>query len=152
MAAVHVRSWQETYRGLMPDAVLDALDAIETRERFWLGALTDPRWASNRIAVGEVEGAIVGIAMTGPDAEMPGRRRLHVLYVLAAHHGGGLAQALLRQVTSDDAPTALWVADPNPRAQAFYRKSGFVPDGVVRHIDGLREIEMVREATSFAET
>ena len=24
---------------------------------------------------------------------------------------------------------ALWVADPNPRAQAFYRRQGFVADG-----------------------
>ncbi len=40
----------------------------------------------------------------------------------------------------------LWVADPNPRAQAFYRKHGFVADGAVQVADGVREIRMVREA------
>jgi predicted GNAT family N-acyltransferase len=38
----------------------------------------------------------------------------------------------------------LWVADPNPRAQAFYRKQGFVPDGTSKVEDGVREIRMVR--------
>jgi predicted GNAT family N-acyltransferase len=39
---------------------------------------------------------------------------------------------------------ALWVADPNPRAQAFYRKHGFVADGSAQVEDGVREIRMVR--------
>ncbi|WP_323740571.1 GNAT family N-acetyltransferase [Mumia zhuanghuii] len=38
----------------------------------------------------------------------------------------------------------LWVTDPNPRAQAFYRKHGFVPDGATQVQDGVREIRMVR--------
>ncbi|KRE71618.1 GNAT family N-acetyltransferase [Arthrobacter sp. Soil762] len=43
-----------------------------------------------------------------------------------------------------DDSAALWVADPNPRAQAFYRKHGFVADGTVNVEDGVREIRMVR--------
>ena len=39
---------------------------------------------------------------------------------------------------------ALWVADPNPRAQAFYRKHGFVADGSAQVEGGVREIRMVR--------
>jgi predicted GNAT family N-acyltransferase len=39
----------------------------------------------------------------------------------------------------------LWVADPNPRAQAFYRKQGFVADGTVQVEDGVREIRMIRD-------
>ncbi|MDX5460823.1 MULTISPECIES: GNAT family N-acetyltransferase [Micromonospora] len=40
---------------------------------------------------------------------------------------------------------ALWVADPNPRAQAFYRRHGFVADGTIQVQDGVREIRMVRD-------
>ena len=36
------------------------------------------------------------------------------------------------------------MADPNPRAQAFYRKHGFAADGTARSEDGVREIRMVR--------
>ena len=39
---------------------------------------------------------------------------------------------------------SLWVADPNSRAQAFYRKHGFVADGAAQVQDGVREIRMVR--------
>ena len=35
MARVHVRCWQETYRGLMPDAVLDDPGFPAARERMW---------------------------------------------------------------------------------------------------------------------
>jgi hypothetical protein len=45
---------------------------------------------------------------------------------------------------------ALWVADPNPRAHAFYRKHGFVPDGTMQVEDGVREIRMVRTAPDRA--
>ena len=34
IAEVHVRTWQEAYRGIVPDAVLDALD-VDDRERRW---------------------------------------------------------------------------------------------------------------------
>ena len=52
--------------------------------------------------------------------------------------------ALLDAVVDPGASAALWVADPNPRAQAFYRKHGFVADGTVQVDDGVREIRMVR--------
>jgi hypothetical protein len=39
MARVHVRCWQETYRGLMPDAVLDDPGFPAARERMWTEVL-----------------------------------------------------------------------------------------------------------------
>jgi ribosomal protein S18 acetylase RimI-like enzyme len=146
MAAVNVRSWQETYRGLMPDAVLDAPGFPAARERFWTAALTDERHRGNRAAVAERDGELVGIAMSGPplDAGAAWTRQLYVLYVLAADHGTGAGAALLAAVVDPEEPVALWVADPNPRAQAFYRKHGFVPDGTAQVDSGVREIRMVR--------
>ncbi|AXO36583.1 GNAT family N-acetyltransferase [Micromonospora sp. B006] len=149
MARVHVRCWQETYRGLMPDAVLDDPGLPAFRERFWTAALTDERYRENRAAVAERAGELVGIAMSGPplDAEAAWwARQLYVLYVHAADHGTGAGPALLRAVLDPAEPAALWVADPNPRAQAFYRRHGFVADGTTQVQDGVREIRMVREA------
>jgi ribosomal protein S18 acetylase RimI-like enzyme len=78
-----------------------------------------------------------------PDAHWP--VQLHVLYVLAADHGSGAGGGLLAAVIGDDR-AGLWVADPNPRAQAFYRKHGFQPDGTRQHDRDLdiNEIRMVR--------
>ena len=146
MARVNVRCWQETYRGLMPDAVLDDPGFVATRERFWTAALTDERYRDNRAAVALRDGALIGIAMSGPplDPEPARTRQLYVLYVLVADHGTGAGQALLEAVIDPAEPAALWVADPNPRAQAFYRKHGFVADGASQVDHGVREIRMVR--------
>jgi len=146
MAHVNVRCWQETYRGLMSDAVLDDPGFLAARERFWSAALTDGRYRENRVAVAERDGELVGIAMSGPplDAAAAWGRQLYVLYVYAAHHGTGVGPALLEAVVDPEESVALWVADPNPRAHAFYRKHGFVADGTAQVEDGVPEIRMVR--------
>jgi ribosomal protein S18 acetylase RimI-like enzyme len=146
MARVNVRCWQETYRGVVPDAVLDDPGFPAARERFWTAALTDERHRENRAAVAERDGELVGIAMAGPplDTAATWARQLYVLYVIAADHGTGAGPALLDAVVEPGESAVLWVADPNPRAQAFYRKHGFVADGTVQVVDEVREIRMVR--------
>ena len=116
------------------------------RERMWTDALTGERYRQNRVAVAEQDDELAGIAMSGPpeDATAAWMRQLYVLYVYAADHGTGAGRALLEAVTDSAKPAALWVADPNPRAQAFYRKHGFAADGTARSGDGVREIRMVR--------
>lgn len=146
MAYVHVESWRETYRGLMADDVLDDPDAVRERERFWYAALTDQRYAENRAAVAEHGGQVVGIAMAGPDADPDADwdERLHLIYVLAAYHGSGAGARLLTAVLDPGASACLWVVDPNPRAQAFYRKHGFRVDGARTVQEGVRELRMTR--------
>jgi ribosomal protein S18 acetylase RimI-like enzyme len=145
MARLIVQCWQETYRGLMPDAVLDDPGAVAARERFWTAALTEERYSDNRVAVAERDGELVGVAMSGPppDAAATWTRHLYLIYVRAADHGTGAGPALLEAVVRPGESAALWVADPNPRAQAFYRKHGFVADGEVQVEGGVREIRMV---------
>jgi ribosomal protein S18 acetylase RimI-like enzyme len=146
MARVNVRCWQETYRGLMSHAVLDDPGFLTAREQFWTAALTDERYRENRVAVAERDGELVGIAMSGPplDAAAAWARQLYVLYVYAADHGTGAGAALLDAVVHPEESAGLWVADPNPRAQAFYRKHGFVADGTTQVDHGVREVRMVR--------
>ncbi|GAA2377047.1 GNAT family N-acetyltransferase [Dactylosporangium salmoneum] len=148
IARVHVRCWQETYRGLMPDVVLDDPGFPAARERMWTAVLTDERYREHRAAVAERDGEVIGIAMSGPplEAAAAGTRQLYVLYVHAAGHGTGAGPALLEAVIDPAHPATLWVADPNPRAQAFYRKHGFIADGTAQLDDGVREIRMVRDA------
>ena len=147
MARVNVLCWQETYRGVMSDAVLDDPGFVAARERFWTAALTDERYRQNRVAVAERDGRLVGIAMSGPplDAAAAWARQLYVLYVHAADHGTGAGPALLDAVVDPEESAALWVADPNPRAQAFYRKRGFEADGAAQVEGGVREVRMVRD-------
>jgi len=147
MARLHVRCWQEAYRELMSDAVLDDPGFPAARERMWTAVLTDERYRQNRAAVAIRDDELVGIAMSGPPEDLTAAwtSQLYVLYVQAADHGTGAGQALLDAVIDPAESAALWVADPNPRAQAFYRKHGFAPDGTAQVEDGVREIRMVRD-------
>ena len=64
MARVHVRCWQETYRGLMSDAVLDDPGLLAARERFWTAVLTDERAPSSVNAPSDDTAAKVKMANT----------------------------------------------------------------------------------------
>ncbi|MHA7200304.1 GNAT family N-acetyltransferase [Arthrobacter alkaliphilus] len=72
-----------------------------------------------------------------------------VLYTLRRVHGLGVGQALVDAVIGNSA-AFLWVLEDNPRAQAFYRKNGFRPDGTRELLPPewheLPEIRMVRAA------
>lgn len=153
MARVLVRCWQETYRGVMPDSVLDDPGLVGAREKFWDAALNDPRYRANRVAVAVRNGVVIGLAMSGPpssaastpDALSAGAvPHLYVLYVLAVEHGTGAGSALLNAVISPGEPATLWVADPNARAQAFYRRHGFAPDGLTKVEAGVLHVHMSR--------
>lgn len=155
MARVHVDTWLETYRGIMPDELLDAPDLIDRRRQMWTQILAEAAPSKFTCAVAESDGRIVGIAMAGPpentesaEDELPEDRHLYVLYSYRSMHGTGVGQDLLDAVIDPSVTTALWVADPNPRAQAFYSKNGFVADGTIKtdDYDGVREVRMVRQA------
>ena len=150
MARIHVVTWQETYRGLMTDKMLDDPEFVSARQRFWTIGLTDARFAHHRVAVAEFDGELIGIAQSAEptDADATWSQQLNILYVLASAHGTGAGKSLLEAVISNDAEAALWVADPNPRAQAFYRKHDFIPDGTAKEEYGIKEIRMVRRVQS----
>ncbi len=57
------------------------------------------------------------------------RRQLAKLYTLPRAHGTGLGQALL-DTAIGAGPAYLWIMAGNPRAEAFYRRNRFVPDGL----------------------
>jgi len=127
--SVHYASWVETYTGLASQDFWDRA----SRERSvatWRHLLEDGLDAS----VAEVAGAIVSVAVAGQSKDRNGyppvrARVLSNLYVLAAHHGTGIGQALLDVVVPPGTGAELWVARDNPRAVRFYERNGFVPDG-----------------------
>ncbi|WAP52059.1 GNAT family N-acetyltransferase [Arthrobacter sp. ATA002] len=133
LAAVHHRCWVETYTGMVRDAFWEGF-TVASLVPMWerLAAGDTPL---RRTALAESGGELVGLAMAGPSSlrEYPAfppvrERQLFMLYVLASHHGTGAGQSLLEAVV-EAGPAQLWVAADNLRAQAFYRRKGFHPDG-----------------------
>lgn len=132
IADLHVSTWREAYSHLLPEDYFSD-EYIATRHRMWDHALSHPR-DEVVVRIAEIDGAVIGFAWTGPatgaDGEAPPReRQLYALYLAAAHHGSGAAQALLDEALGDR-PAMLWVAKENPRAIAFYSRNGFAFDGV----------------------
>ncbi|MFG3249637.1 GNAT family N-acetyltransferase [Streptomyces sp. NPDC048187] len=136
VAGIRVRGWQSAYRGLVPQAFLDAMDPAADAER--RRALFDraPRGVVNLVAEGD-GGEVVGWACHGPYRD--GERRtadaeLYAIYVDTGRFGEGVGQALLRESVrrceSAGYPRMLlWVLRGNARARRFYERAGFRADG-----------------------
>lgn len=139
IAMVNVTSWRESYSGFLSDTFLSAM-SIPERAVGWRRSAE-----LNTIHVLDVEGEVRGFSIAR-ETDGPRDLELRLLYQLASEHGSGSGQALL-DAALGDRPAFLWVAELNPRAQAFYRKNGFEPDGerkVEPLWENLAEIRMVR--------
>lgn len=143
IAFVHATSWRETYGRHVEDPDSSPWFAVEPRIGMWRTNLSE-QMLSTEVALDGDD--LVGFAAVQPtpggDAVRP--EELTMLYVLARSHGTGAGQALLDAVLGDR-PASLWVADDNPRAQAFYRRNGFVTDGATSSFGPIeRSLRMVR--------
>jgi len=94
-----------------------------------------------------LEGEIVGFATAGPtrDQDAPTQWELYSINVLAVHQGTGVADQLMAAALAQRSAT-LWVVQDNARAQRFYSRHAFGPEGAAKVHDatGAREIRMIR--------
>ncbi len=152
IARIYSESWKAAYRGIVPQAYLDAL--------------TEARWAT--VLAGSAYDALVlmdGEAYAGTssvcaarDTSMAGWGEIISLYLLPPYWGKGHGAALM------DAAIALlgekgfdrmylWVLEDNARARAFYEKRGFVvsPDRAEIEIGGkaLAEVRYTKGGRGF---
>ena len=139
IAQVDVSSWQGAYAGLLPAEYLADLDPA-TRVRHWesvLGSVRGSR-SEGRVLLAEQNGHTLGFASFGPSADEdadPGTHELYAMYLEPDAWGRGVARQLMRTVLAEippGCPMTLWVLEGNERAQHFYRRHGFQPDGVER--------------------
>lgn len=128
IAALHARSWQGTYRGIMPDAFLDD-EVTNERLAVWRKRFGKPP-ANQRVIVAEADGALVGFAcvLLGYDARYGAL--LDNLHVASAFKGRGIGRRLIRltadSVENEDvaSPFYLWVYEQNHAARRFYEGLG----------------------------
>jgi len=136
IAAVRIRSWQQAYRGSVPQDYLNALDVdaeIARRE----GRPLD----GQHVAV--VDGSVVGWlhvrpyrADEGEDVPGPSCGEVAAIYALPEVWGRGVGRRLLAYGLGELrrlrlSPVLLWVLVANERARRFYERAGFRADGLV---------------------
>jgi ribosomal protein S18 acetylase RimI-like enzyme len=134
---VRIRGWQTAYRGIVADSFLDSLvvDADRRAELICSPEIT------TLVAVAP---DVVGMGAFGPARDGSPAVELYALYVDPAAWRTGVGTSLL---AACEGVTMLWVLADNERAQAFYRRHGFVADGgsQVLDLDGpVKEIRMRR--------
>jgi oligopeptide transport system ATP-binding protein len=137
MAGVFVAAWRQAYPGVVPDAVLAALDHDRTAR--WLAGLIDGRPEGNTAGQTDVavrDGQVIGFVRYGTRTGEPGGY-VFGLYVHPARAGHGTGRSLLshaeqrlREQGSDT--VSLHVFEANERARRLYTKAGYTPDGSTR--------------------
>jgi RimJ/RimL family protein N-acetyltransferase len=129
IADVKVETWRAAYVGVVPQALLDAMDIDEHTQQWeqWLSS------ASNAVFVAEQDAAVVGFVSVGPCDDLHDVGELYAIYVRPAAWGGGAGPALIEAgvdwLSARWPEAILWVARENPRARRFYERHGWVPDG-----------------------
>lgn len=135
VAEVHVAGWRAGYRGLLPDAYLDAL-SVDDRVAGWAsGIATGPA-----VSLAQADDEVLGFVSYGAcrDDDVPeGTGEVFSLYVRPQAWGRGVGGLLLE--TAREALTqrgrvthVLWTLHDNVRAQQFYERRGWVADGAVK--------------------
>ena len=129
IARVHVDSWRSTYRGQVPDRVLDNM-SYAVREDMWATIISDPDQGNITLVAEQWPGMIIGFAdggrNRGGEKEFVGE--LAALYLRQEAQGQGIGRRLVYAIAQELASQGLnsmiiWVLSTNP-ARGFYERLG----------------------------
>jgi L-amino acid N-acyltransferase YncA len=140
IAEVHVRSWQETYVGQVPQSYLDGL-SVEDRTRTWQEWTASAAWPNpDLLVLVDDDEVVVGFATVsasrdGDAATSTGE--VPAIYTRQRVWGRGWGRALMdaaiaRLRDAGYADATLWVLDTNHRARRFYQQGGWRRDGTTK--------------------
>ena len=128
IARAHIESWRTSYRGILPDTVLDRIDVgqrVDTRKKI----LTD-RSVFQLVAYDLTHGDIVGFCDAGPSRRrVPFAGELYAIYLVHHAKRHGLGQQMFERVqawlaANDMRSMIVWVLENNHHARHFYEAMG----------------------------
>ena len=137
---MHAETWRTSYRGLVPDALLDGL-ADDRWENGWRRAF-ESRDPTRVVHVAEIGGRIAGFAGGGrarPGAPPGYLGEVYALYVRPAQQRQGIGRVLLKAaatglVERGLVPIVIWTLFDNPASRAFYEALGGAVIGEKREL------------------
>jgi ribosomal protein S18 acetylase RimI-like enzyme len=138
---VHVESWRETYRGVLPERLLQSLSAL-VRAAMWQGALeSDPPVL---LFVGQrADGDLLGFAGGGArrGGSLSHDAEVYAIYVVRAAQRRGCGRRLMVALAAGlhargHRSVCLWVLRENANARRFYECLGGEVVGERTQVDG----------------
>jgi GNAT superfamily N-acetyltransferase len=148
-AALHIETWLDTYRGIIPDSKLDALNQKDF-ESNWIRILTqsDPKWCLLSLGAFD-KGELLGIAGAGKPRENWGYdSELWAVNVPRRFQKRGAGKALVRDCVGHALSLGahamyLYCAVGNENAMQFYRYLGARASDRIVPREGYQEQAMV---------
>jgi len=127
---LHVEAWHETYRGLIPDPVIDGITPADRAAQWTSGLARGAKGPMVFVAEAE-DGSPAGFGAAGPvrDPAFDWDAEIYALYVLRRHQRSRIGRALLQRLAAELAArgrrrVGLWVLTGNAPARAFYERIG----------------------------
>jgi GNAT superfamily N-acetyltransferase len=134
ISRVHIDSWRTSYKGIVPDQVLDNLDYVRNNIR-WREMLSNLGEMKCFFVAEDDDGRIIGFAIGGPnrDENTGFNGELYAIYLLLECQGKGIGKKLVSKVAAWLAnrrydSMLVWVLEKNP-AKYFYESLGAKPVG-----------------------
>lgn len=128
IAHVQIKSWQSTYKGILPDTYLNSMN-LETRKKNWTRNLKMLHSATY-IAEND-EGHIVGFAAGGPEQTNTlhyFQGEVYAIYLLQEYQRQGIGKKLIKAVVEElirkqHGNLIIWALKDNP-SRGFYKALG----------------------------
>ena len=147
IANIHINSWREAYRGLLPQTMLDELPlTFKRRQTMWQKAIQENK---SVIYVAQSNYGIIGFACFSETKEefFKGYFEVNAIYLLEKFKGKGIGFSLLKHglqsaLALGFSKAFCWVLEDNPTIK-FYEKSGAIYTGQEKldEIGGKKVIE-----------
>jgi GNAT superfamily N-acetyltransferase len=137
IARIHVMSWKDTYRGLVPQDYLDGL-SIEVRKKGWESIFRDETNEDSNVFMAYVDNVPAGFVSFGQarDENMKGKGEIYAIYLLKEFWSKGIGFSLFERASKTllkegFSECYLWVLDTNKNAIDSYSRWGGTLDGAL---------------------
>ncbi|MGG5461131.1 N-acetyltransferase family protein [Clostridium sp. B9] len=139
LAKIHSNSWKVSYKGIIPDEILDNFN-IEKKQRYFERVIKDGL-EENAVILSNNE--VIGFICIGKCRDTDktdSYGEVWGIYLLPEYFGRGVGTKLINWGLGElrnrgYKKVTLWVLEDNIKARKFYEKVGFKHDGTIKEIN-----------------